>query len=177
MSPTKDNTFDDRRSSAATQTDTPGEGERRSSGYHDGSNGHQNKQGRYGSYSTGRDRGRGGARGGRGSYANGHQFSNGHIPTQSTSSFSMGPRSPTTFNPENPSFFSSQGKYGRSGHRSQSVTTDQYRFAPYQAGPPVAPLQTYNMYDYGMVPQPMSAVPYNPYVDQFALFSMITTQV
>jgi la-related protein 1 len=33
------------------------------------------------------------------------------------------------------------------------------------------------MYDYNMV-QPMSAVPYSPYnVDQFALFSMITTQV
>jgi la-related protein 1 len=41
----------------------------------------------------------------------------------------------------------------------------------------MAPLQTYNMYDYNMV-QPMSAVPYNPYgVDQFALFSMITVQV
>ncbi|KAF2029418.1 hypothetical protein EK21DRAFT_67678 [Setomelanomma holmii] len=176
-SPTKDNTFDDRRASAATQTDAPGDGERRNT-YHDGSNGHQHKSGRFGSYSNGRDRGRGGARGGRGSYANGHQFANGHMPTQSMSSFAMGPRSPTTFNPENPSFFTApQGKYGRSGHRSQSVTTDPYRFAPYQAGPPVPPLQTYNMYDYGMVQQPMSAVPYTPYVDQFALFQMITTQV
>jgi len=178
VSPAKDSTFDDRRASAATQTDAPGESERRST-YHEGTNGHQHKSGRYGSYSNGRERGgRGGARGGRGSYANGHQYSNGHMPTQSSSSFTMGPRSPTTFNPENPSFFSSQGKYGRNGHRSQSVTTDPYRYPPYQAGPPVAPLQTYGgMYDYGMMQQPMSAVPYTPYVDQFALFSMITTQV
>ncbi|KAH7095507.1 hypothetical protein FB567DRAFT_31621 [Paraphoma chrysanthemicola] len=177
VSPAKDNTFDERRTSAATQTDAPGDGDRRSSAYHDGSNGHQHKSGRFGSYS-GRERGRGGGRGGRGSYANGNQFTNGHMPTQSASSFSMGPRSPTTFNPENASFFAApQGKYGRNGHRSQSVTTDPYRYAPYQAGPPVAPIQTYNMYDYGMVQQPMSAVPYTPYVDQFALFQMITTQV
>jgi la-related protein 1 len=100
------------------------------------------------------------------------------MSVQSTPSFSLGPRSPTTFNPENPSFFAApQGKYGRNGHRSQSVTNDHYRFGPYQAGPPVAPLQTYNMYDYSMMQPPMSAVPYAPYVDQFALFSMITTQV
>jgi la-related protein 1 len=98
------------------------------------------------------------------------------MSSQSSSSFTMGPRSPTTFNPENPSFFSSQGKFGRSGHRSQSVTTDPYRFGPYQAGP-VAPLQTFGMYDYNMMQQPMSAVPYTPYVDQVALISMITTQV
>lgn len=176
VSPTKDSTFDDRRTSAATQTDVNGESERRST-YHDGANGHSHKSGRFGSYSNGRERGgRGGSRGGRGSYANG--YSNGHMPTQSSSSFTMGPRSPTTFNPENASFFSSQGKYGRNGHRSQSVTTDPYRFASYQAGPPVAPLQTYGgMYDYSMMQQPMSAVPYPPYVDQVSLFSMITTQV
>lgn len=178
VSPTKDNTFDDRRNSAAPQTDALADGERRASTYHDGSNGHQHKQGRYSSYSGGRERGRGGGRGGRGGYSNGHQYSSGHMSVQSTPSFSLGPRSPTTFNPENPSFFAApQGKYGRNGHRSQSVTTDPYRFAPYQAGPPVAPLQTYNMYDYSMIQQPMSAVPYNPYVDQYTLLGMLTTQV
>ncbi|KAF1915159.1 hypothetical protein BDU57DRAFT_264160 [Ampelomyces quisqualis] len=177
VSPTKDNTFDDRHYSAGTQTDAHADSERRHSTYHEGPNGHQHKQGRYSSYSGGRERGRGGARAGRGSYGNGHQYSNGHVSVQSTPSFSLGPRSPTTFNPENTSFFAaSQGKYARNGHRSQSVTTDQYRYPPYQAGPPVPPLQTY-MYDYNMIQPPMSAVPYTPYVDQFALMSMITTQV
>jgi la-related protein 1 len=178
-SPTKDNTFDDRQNSAGANTDAPADAERRHSTYHEGSNGQQHKQGRYSGYSGGRERGRGGARGGRGSYANGHQYTNGHMSVQSVPSFSLGPRSPTTFNPENPSFFAApQGKYGRNGHRSQSVTTDPYRFAPYQGGAPVAPIQTYNMYDYNMMQQqPMSAVPYAPYVDQYALMSMITTQV
>jgi la-related protein 1 len=174
VSPTKDNTFD----SATTQTDGHADGERRHSTYHEGPNGHQHKQGRYSSYGGGRERGRGGGRGGRGSYANGHQYTSGHMSAQSTPSFSLGPRSPTTFNPENPSFFAApQGKYGRNGHRSQSVTTDPYRFVPYQAGPPVPSLQTYGMYDYSMMQQPMSAVPYAPYVDQFALMAMLTTQV
>lgn len=178
VSPTKDNTFDDRRVSAVTQTDTVGDGERRASAFQDGPNGHQSKQGRYSSHIGGRERGRGGGRGGRASYTNGHQFSNGHVPPmQSSSTFQVGPRSPTSFTPENNAYFSApQGKYGRTGHRSQSVATDSFRFQPYQNGAPVAPLQTYNMYDYGMM-QPMSAVPYSPYVDQFALFSMITTQV
>lgn len=173
---TKDNTFDDRQHSAGTQTDAATDGDRRHSSYHDGTNGHQYKQGRYSSHSGGRERGRGG-RGGRGGYTQAN-YSNGHMSTQSTSSFTLGPRSPTTFNPENPSFFvPSQGKYGRSGHRSQSVTNDPYRYVPYQSGPPVAPIQTYNMYDYSMMQQPMSAVPYPPFVDQFALMAMITTQV
>lgn len=173
-SPAKDNTFDDRRAN----TDPSGEGDRRHSSYHDGPNGHH-KQGRFGSYSGGRERARGGNRGGRG-YTNGHQYSNGHVqPIQTSTSFPMGPRSPTTFNPENPSFFSApQGKYGRSGNRSQSVTTDAYRFAPYQNGAQVPAVQGYGMYDYNMMPQPpMSAMPYGPYVDHFALFAMITTQV
>jgi la-related protein 1 len=156
-------------------TDGQGENERRA---FDGPNGHPSKQNRY-SYSGGRDRPRGGGRGGRGGFSNGHQFANGHPHSQqSSSSFSLGPRSPTTFNPENSTFFPAPqgGKYGRNGHRSQSVA-DSYRYPPYQSGPPLAPLQTFNMYDYNIV-QPMSAVPYNPYgVDQFALFSMITIQV
>jgi la-related protein 1 len=179
VSPTKDNTFDERQNSASTQTDAPGDGERRHSTYHDGPNGHQHKQGRYSSYTGGRERGRGGGRGGRGAYANGHQYTNGHMSAQSTPSFSLGPRSPTTFNPGNPSFFAApHGKYSRANNRSQSVTNDHYGFAPYQAGPPVAPIQTgYNMYDYGMMQAPMSAVPYAPYMDQYALMAMITTQV
>lgn len=178
-SPTKDNTFDDRRMTAAAHMDAPEDGERRGPGYYEGANGYQQKQSRYGSYSGGRERVRGGARGGRGGYTNGHQYTNGHVPLLPTSTaFSMGPRSPPTFYPENPGYFTSPpSKYGRSNHRSQSVSTDAYRFSPFQSGPQIAPLQTYNMYDYNMVPQPMSAVPYTPYVDQSGLCAMLTTQL
>ncbi|KAI8941386.1 hypothetical protein NX059_002609 [Plenodomus lindquistii] len=178
-SPTKDNTCEERRPSAATHTDLAGDGERRGPFHHqDGPNGHHSKQGRFASFSGGRgDRGRGG-RGTRSSYPNGNQYMNGHQSMQSSSSFSMGPRSPTVFNPENSSFFSqSQGKYNRNAHRSQSMTTtDSYRFPPYQNGS-AAPMQGYPVYDYGMMP-PMSPLAFNGYgVDQFALFNMITTQV
>jgi la-related protein 1 len=180
-SPTKDKTLDDRRIPAAALVDAPEDVERRASAYNEGANGYQHKHGRYGSYSGGRERerGRGGSRGGRGSFTNGHQYTNGHTPLlpQSTA-FSMGPRSPPTFYPENPSYFTPpQSKYGRSNHRSHSVTSDAYRFSPYQGGPQIAPLQTYNMYDYNMMQQPMSAVPYTPYVDQSGLCAMLTTQL
>lgn len=168
-SPPKDNASDDRRVAA----EGSGEGERR--GFQDGPNGHSSKHGRYGAYSGGRERTRGSGRGARGSYSNGHQFANGHSqPAQSSSSFPLGPRSPTTFNPEN--FFSApQGKY-RNSHRSQSMTTDPFRYPAFQPGPLIPPMP-YNPYDYGMM-QPMSALAYNPYsMDQYALFAMITTQV
>jgi la-related protein 1 len=169
-SPTKDNTFDERRTSAGTQTETAGEGERRGP-YQDGSHGHHSK--RFSSFSSGRERGRGGGRGARGGYSNGHQYTNGH-----SSTFSMGPRSPTTFVPESNSFFSPQGKYGRNSHRSQSLTTDPYRFQSFQNGYPMSPIQTHDMYSYGMV-QPMSAAaPYSPYVaDPYHVFSLLTAQV
>lgn len=157
----------------ATQTEGS-ENERRP---FDGPNGVHPKQGRYnGSYSGGRDRPRGGGRGGRGGFTNGHQFTNGHAP-QNSGSFSMGSGSPTTFSPGNNSFFTApQGKFGRNSHRSQSVA-EPYRYPTFQGAPQVAPLNTYNMY-YDNMMAPMSAVPYNAYpVDQFGLFSMITTQV
>lgn len=162
VSPTKD----------TTQTDGH-ENERRP---FEGSNGIQGKQGRYsGSYGGGRDRPRGGGRGGRGGFANGHPFANGHAQ-QSSGSFSMGSGSPTTFSPGNNAFFTApQGKFGRNSHRSQSVT-EPYRYPTFQGAPQMAQAP-YNMYDYNMM-APMSAVPYNPYsLDQFSLFQMITTQV
>ncbi|RII08263.1 hypothetical protein CUC08_Gglean007672 [Alternaria sp. MG1] len=171
-SPTKDNTWGER--SAGTQTDTAENGERRAPAYQDGSaHGHSK---RFSSFSSGREgRGRGG-RGRGGAYTNGHHFTNGH----STSSFPLGPRSPTTFVPESNSFFPApQGKYGRNSHRSQSLTTDPYRYQSFQPGYP-APIQTgHDMYPYGMAPAPMSAgLPYSPYgVDQYQIFSMITAQV
>ncbi|KAF1931029.1 uncharacterized protein M421DRAFT_57485 [Didymella exigua CBS 183.55] len=142
----------------------------------DGPNGVNSKQGRYNSSYAGRDRPRGGGRGGRGGFTNGHQFTNGHAQ-QASGSFTMGPGSPTTFNPGNTSFFAPpQGKFSRNAHRSQSVA-ESYRYPGFQGAPPMAPLNTYNMYDYNAA-APMSAMPYSPYgVDQFALFQMITTQV
>ncbi|KAI4912867.1 hypothetical protein J4E90_006275 [Alternaria incomplexa] len=171
-SPTKDNTWGERQNSAGTQTDAAGDGERRAHTFQDGSSHGHSK--RFSSFSNGRERGRGG-RGGRGNYTNGHHFTNGH----STSSFPLGPRSPTTFVPESNSFFPApHGKFGRNNHRSQSLTTDPYRYPPFQPGYP-APIQTsHEMYPYGM-PAPMSAgLPYSPYgVDQYSVFAMITTQV
>lgn len=168
-SPTKDGVW----TPAGTQADASGDGERRAPAQQDGPHGHSK---RFSSFSSGRERGRGGGRGARGGYANGHHFTNGH----SSTSFPLGPRSPTTFVPESNSFFpASQGKYGRNSHRSQSLSTDPYRFPSYQNGYPVAPLQTsHDMYSYGMV-QPMSAAsPFSPYgFDQSYLFSLLTTQV
>lgn len=163
-SPTKD----------ATQNDGS-ENERRP---FEGPNGVHPKQNRYNnSYPGGRDRPRGGGRGGRGGFANGSQFVNGHSQ-QGSGTFSMGSGSPTTFSPGNNTFFTaSQGKFGRNGgQRSQSVN-EQFRYNSFQGAQQMPSLNTYNMYDYNMV-APMSAMPYNPYgVDQFALFQMITTQV
>ena len=170
VSPTKDNTWDEHRVSAGTQTDGFGDGDRRAPTYQDGSHGHSK---RFSSFSSSRERGGGRGRGARGGYTNGHQFTNGHP----SSTFPL--RSPTTFVPENNSFFPApQGKY-RNSHRSQSLTADPYRYPPYQNGYPVPPIQTsHDMYTYGMV-QPISAgLPYSPYgVDQYQLFSMITAQV
>ncbi|KAJ5058995.1 hypothetical protein J3E74DRAFT_466595 [Bipolaris maydis] len=168
-SPTKDGVWNP----AGTQADASADGERRAPAQQDGPHGHSK---RFSSFSSGRERGRGGGRGARAGYANGHHFANGH----SSTSFPLGPRSPTTFVPESNSFFpASQGKYGRNSHRSQSLSTDPYRFSSYQNGYPVAPLQTsHDMYSYGMV-QPMSAAsPFSPYgFDQSYLFSLLTTQV
>jgi la-related protein 1 len=172
-SPTKDNTWGERQTSAGTQTDAAGDGERRAHTYQDGSSHGHSK--RFSSFSSGRERGGRGGRGSRGNFANGHHYTNGH----STSSFPLGPRSPTTFVPESNSFFPApHGKFGRNSHRSQSLTTDPYRYSAFQGGYP-APIQTsHEMYPYG-IPAPMSAgLPYSPYgVDQYQIFSMITAQV
>lgn len=151
----------------------------------DAQNGHRqpgsNERRQFGSYS-GRERGRGGGRGGRNYQNNSHQFSNGHTPLQSSSSFPM--RSPTTFHPEQPHYFppGPQGRSYRNGHRSQSVTNENmYRQAPGFSGGAqhVAPINTFvpGMYDYSMTQHPMSAVPFGPFVDPSTLSSMVLTQL
>ena len=152
----------------------------------------------FGSFS-GRDRpenrGRGGMRGGRNGnhgyqnahHPNGHQFPNGHAPSLQTSSTFPLPRSPTSFHPEQQNtYFPAQSPHSRNyrgnGPRSQSMTTDSiYGRVPatYPGGPqPIAPIQTYvgGMYDYPVM-QSMSAVPYNPYMDQYSVFSMVSLQL
>lgn len=131
--------------------------------------------------------GRGGAHGYQNAHhANGHQFTNGHpAPLQTSSSFPL-PRSPTSFHPEQANtFFMPTGQHSRAyrgnGPRSQSIPTEAIygrATAGYPAGPqPVAPVQPYMgaMYDYAG--QPMSAVPYTPYMDQYVLLNLVTTQL
>ncbi|KAF2199945.1 hypothetical protein GQ43DRAFT_97450 [Delitschia confertaspora ATCC 74209] len=192
--PSKENAASlDRRTSSATQTDLVAEdGDRRASTIE--GQGTQQKQTTtdrrpYGSYSA-RDRvrggHRGGSRGGNHGFQNGHnQFSNGPVPNlQPSTSFSL-PRSPTAFQPDQNAFFTSgpgSRNWRGNGPRSQSITTDSmYNRGPagYPGGPhPVAPLQAYvgGMYDYPMM-QPMSAVPFTPYVDSFTLQNMVATQL
>lgn len=199
VSPTKENAFNDRRTSSATQTDgkrtkgppraryshrvVPEDSERRGPNSTGDQASYQSKRGsndrQFGSFSS-RDRNRGGGRGGRGNYQNGHQFANGHMPAPKSSTV-PGPLSPTAFNPDQNAFFpSNSGRY-RNGPRSQSVTTENMYRAPGQYGGPqqMPPINTYmgNMYDYQMM-QPMSAVPYGPFgVDHYTLLAMVTTQL
>ncbi|KAF2869705.1 hypothetical protein BDV95DRAFT_608547 [Massariosphaeria phaeospora] len=180
VSPTKENgAAYERRMFTGAQTDVE-DGERRSSTFADAHNSYPSKQGGherrpYGSFS-GRDRPRGGGRGGRGNYQNGHQFTNGHAPPpQSPSTFAL--RSPTAFNPEHAYFPPPPGRgYRANGGRSQSVTNDS--LFRYQGPPQVAPIQPYGMYEYQAVQQPMSAMPFSPYgTEPFNLFAMVTTQL
>ena len=166
-SPTKGNMWDERRAPVGMQPDATGEGERRAPTYQDGPHGHSK---RFSSFSNGRERGRGGGRGARGGYTNGHP----------SSAFPVGPRSPTAFVPESNSFFPGpQAKYGRNSHRSQSLTANPFQAQSYQNGYQLAPLQTsHDMYAYGGA-QPMSAVqPYSPYgMEQYIAFTTLVTQV
>jgi la-related protein 1 len=200
VSPTKENgVHHERGASIATQTEgkrptrvtnlahrSPSlaleDGERRASNLADGQQPHQSKRGsndrQFGSF--GRDRNRGGARGGRGNHQNGHQYTNGHMPPMKNSSAFSGPLSPTSFNQDPNAYFSPPSGRFRNGPRSQSVAENMYRMpGPYNGPQQVPPIQTYapGMYDF-QAAQPMSAVPYGTYgMDQFTLFSMVSTQL
>ena len=159
----------------------PEDGERRA--LVDGQQPHQSKRGsndrQYGSFS-GRERNRGGARGGRGNHQNGHQYTNGHMAPLKNSSTYSGPLSPTAFNQDPNAYFNPPSGRFRNGPRSQSVAENMYRMpGPYGGPQQVAPIQTYapGMYDFQPA-QPMSAVPFGSYgMDQFTLFSMVSTQL
>ncbi|EOD48410.1 RNA-binding protein Lupus La [Neofusicoccum parvum] len=128
----------------------------------------------------GENRGRGSMRGRNGNhgYQNGHHgsFANGHA------SFSL-PRSPPSFEQHAPFFGqgTQQQQRGYRGNRSQSLQTDSMYGRPhpgYANGQALPPLQTYmnGVYDYSM--QPMSAVPYPPYVaDPWHLLRTVSMQL
>ncbi|KAI9840061.1 MAG: hypothetical protein M1819_000254 [Sarea resinae] len=138
------------------------------------------------------DRGRGGFRSGRGasngfnhsSQSPNSQFPNGHSPHQQhPASFSY-PKTSTSYNTQQ----SHQSQYGpgprnhRGGPRSQSIPHTAPLYGRFPVGMPngpqqVAPLQTHmsNVYDYPM--HSMSAVPYNPYVEQYSIVNMVAMQL
>ena len=161
--PTKENGTSNDRTSASNQTDAPEDIERRASNF-EGHPPHQSKRGsndRYGGY-NGRER-RGGGRGGRGgNFSNGHQFTNGHLPSMKQSSTYSGPMSPNSFNPEQTPYYP-QTRF-RNGPRSQSITENMYRMpGPYGGPQQMAPINTYaggNGYDYPLMQHPMSAGPF-----------------
>ncbi|KAI9732483.1 MAG: hypothetical protein M1818_007521 [Claussenomyces sp. TS43310] len=136
------------------------------------------------------DRGRGsyrGTRGGHNNFSNGqqhvqHAFTNGHV--QPPNGFSVrsnsGPYSPTLQQQQYSNAYPpAPSRGGRGGPRSQSIPSNNLygRFPP--ALPtgvqPMAPLQTAAVYDY--TGQNMSAMPYNPYVDQYSVLAMVTMQL
>lgn len=134
------------------------------------------------------DRGRGGyrGRGGHNGYQNGQQhppqvFTNGHSP-QPPNGFVR--QNSTSFSPSMPpanfgnQFTPSGARGGRVGPRSQSIPNNSMfgRFAPNVGPQPLNMIQTPGMFDYQPM-QPMSALPYHSYVDQFSVLAMVSMQL
>lgn len=141
----------------------------------------------------GEGRGRGGSRGGRGGsnlYQGSHQTNGNHQygsgPNPTVPQFQM-PRSPTYHGEaQSPYFTPNSHHHPRGlrggGSRSQSIPLD----SPYGRGPNgypsggqgLPPIQTYanGTYDYPYM-GPMSAVPYNPVMDQYQLANMVAMQL
>jgi la-related protein 1 len=141
------------------------------------------------------ERGRGGYRG-RGAHSNfqngqppaQHPFSNGHTP-QTQNSYGIRQNS-IPFSPPPPqqqqqyaAAYPTPGRTGRAAPpRSQSIPSNNTlysRFSPNvpSAAQQIPPLQTVGpVFDYpGM--QTMSAVPYDPYMEQYSLLAMVTMQL
>jgi la-related protein 1 len=135
------------------------------------------------------DRGRGGfrGRGGHSTFSNGQQhpqqaFTNGHGPQQPNGYAvrqSSNPYSPpipqTSFGSQ---YTQTPARGGRGGSRSQSIPNNAMygRFPPGTGPPQMAPLQTPSPYEFQPM-QPMSAVPYQSYVEQYSVLAMVTMQL
>ncbi|KAF2739917.1 hypothetical protein EJ04DRAFT_419254, partial [Polyplosphaeria fusca] len=174
----------DQRTSVPNQPELTDDPERRTTSISEGQSS-QSKSGPndrrpFGSFS-GRERGRGGPRP-RGTYQNGHQFSNGHNGQhQSSSSFPL--RSPTNFHPDNAYFAPppGQSRSARSNGRTQSVSAENMygRVSGFPGSHGITPIQTFvppGTYDYQAM-QPMSAMPYPSFVEPFQLLSIVSTQL
>ncbi|KAF2746420.1 hypothetical protein M011DRAFT_478042 [Sporormia fimetaria CBS 119925] len=154
----------DRRASSAAHPEVP-EGERRTSHAHDATNGHArgpvNERRTYPSFS-GRDRPRGGGSRGRG----GFQSSGAPNGMSATGNSGFAMRSPTTFHPEQPSFFSTapHGRFPRNGQRAQTTAAEAMYGRPVNYAAP--PMQPY--FDYS-VPPVAAASPISPYESILAL--------
>jgi len=149
-------------------------------------NGHQGRE-----RGEGRsDRGRGGFRG-RGNHSNfpngqqhaQHAYTNGQAQ-QPLNGYGMRPNNPPYSPPSQPfsNGFPQPGHRGRGGvpPRSQSIPNGNPMFPRYPvnpAGPQMMPINTNGaVFDYpGM--QSMSAIPYNPYVEQYSVLAMVTMQL
>ncbi|KAK0115152.1 hypothetical protein ONS96_013618 [Cadophora gregata f. sp. sojae] len=139
------------------------------------------------------NRGRGGFRGrvGHGTFANGQPhpqnvFTNGHGGPPPPNGYPVrqasGPYSP----PLQPLPFSNQyapppSRGGRGGSRSQSIPNNNMygRYPPNGSlAQHMSPIQTSNpMYDFSPMQGPMSAQPYQPYMDQVSVLAMVTMQL
>lgn len=122
-------------------------------------------------------RGRGGSR----EFANGHQASHAHGNGDIAGAPYGVPPSPSGFTSTrgNHYTFPSQGRGGwRSNPRAGSLPMEgYYGRSGYGYGPPVQPMPTYipGMYDYAGYP--MSAMPYQPMMEQQYLYAMVSMQM
>ncbi len=139
------------------------------------------------------ERGRGGYRG-RGAHSNfqnnqpptQHSFTNGHTP-QTQNSYGIRqnsiPFSPTPQQQQYTATYPTPARAGRAAPpRSQSIPSNNAVYSRFSPNIPAAaqqipPLQTVGpVFDYpGM--QTMSAVPYDPYMEQYSLLAMVTMQL
>ncbi|KAH8808402.1 hypothetical protein F5884DRAFT_369579 [Xylogone sp. PMI_703] len=132
------------------------------------------------------DRGRGNfrGRGGHNNFTNGHNFANGH-GSQSGGAYqtrqNSGPYSPPLQQPPfQNSFTQGSSRSGRSGGRSQSIPNGSMysRYPPNgNTGSQMTPLQTSGpVFDYQPMAH-MSAIPYNPFIEQYSVLAMVTMQL
>lgn len=134
------------------------------------------------------ERGRGGFRG-RGGHANftsgQHSFTNGHSQQQNgygTERHNSGPYSPPLQQGQySNAYQTNPNRGGRAGPRSQSIPTNSAIYTRYPNAPVTAqqipPLQTTGpVFEYAGM-QTLSAMPYNPYIEQYSVLAMVTMQL
>ncbi|KAI9051014.1 hypothetical protein LZ554_005122 [Drepanopeziza brunnea f. sp. 'monogermtubi'] len=133
-------------------------------------------------------RGRGGFRGrvAHAGYTNGQPhpqnvFANGHVaPNGYPGRQSSGPYSPPLQSIPFGNQYAPPPSRGGRGNRSQSIPNNGMygRYPPNGVSQHMPPLQTSNqMYEYQHMQGPMSATPYQPYMDQVSVLAMVSMQL